>query len=39
MQVFLIMNRNVREELNAETVGTVFEHLKEEVDKYYGESN
>lgn len=29
----------VREELKAESVGTVFKHLKEEVNLYYGESN
>lgn len=29
----------IKEELNAESVGAVFAHLKEEVDQYYGESN
>lgn len=29
----------IKEELNAESVGAVFTHLKEEVDQYYGESN
>ena len=29
----------IREELKAESVGTVFKHLKEEVNLYYGESN
>ena len=29
----------VREELKAESVGTVFKHLKEEVNRDYGESN
>lgn len=29
----------IKEELNTESVGAVFTHLKEEVDQYYGESN
>ena len=29
----------IREKLNADTIGKAFEHLKKEVDKYYGESN
>lgn len=29
----------VRKELSTESVGAVFNHLKEEVDQYYGESN
>lgn len=32
-------DQEIREELNATTVGKVFDHLKEEVEKYYGESN
>ena len=32
-------DKELREKLNAESVGTVFKHLKEEVDAYYGESN
>lgn len=38
-QIFLITEKIVREELKAESVGTVFKHLKEEVNLYYGESN
>lgn len=29
----------IKAELKAESVGTVFKHLKKEVDSYYGESN
>ena len=29
----------IREKLNADTIGKAFEQLKKEVDKYYGESN
>ena len=29
----------IKKELKAESVGTTFKHLKEEVDLYYGESN
>lgn len=29
----------IKQKLSAESVGTVFQHLKEEVDTYYGESN
>ena len=32
-------DRELKEKLNAESVGAVFDHLKEEVDAYYGESN
>ena len=32
-------DKEIKECLSAETVGTVFNHLKEEVDAYYGESN
>ena len=38
-QVFFDNEKIVREELKAESVGTVFKHLKEEVNLYYGESN
>lgn len=31
--------QEIKRELNAETVGAAFRHLKEEVDEYYGESN
>lgn len=29
----------IRQTLNADTIGKAFEHLKKEVDRYYGESN
>lgn len=32
-------NREVKEKLHADTVGKAFEHLKKEVEMYYGESN
>ena len=32
-------DEEVKEKLHAKTVGAVFDHLKEEVDAYYGESN
>ena len=31
--------QEIKKNLNAETVGAVFRHIKEEVDEYYGESN
>ena len=32
-------DQEIKETLKATTVGKVFDHLKEEVEKYYGESN
>lgn len=32
-------DREIREKLRADTIGKAFDHLKEEVDAYYGESN
>lgn len=32
-------DEELKQKLNVETIGTVFNHLKKEVDAYYGESN
>ena len=31
--------KQIKEELRAESIGTMFSQLKKEVDQYYGESN
>ena len=31
--------KQIKEELKAESIGTMFSQLKKEVDQYYGESN